>query len=350
MTACMVGVGIAPNSPPLRPAAIVWQYTGHIVEHTGSTYVVEVSVRRMDGTAGEASPKLMSLNLGEPIVLDEVPAQSGCRLGSARLEARVVLPGAPRLPRGGGGGGASASGFGTARSAAGGGGRGVGGVGGAGGGGGVSATSRPSGSAGGGGVGAGGGGAGAGGLRVSASGGGGGGATTAAALVRTAAVGDTAVVDLGGSGTSLAGAGSVRTQLRPIPAASYDVELWLVHTTTEGPQDTWHLSGHLDPLGQVIEFPPVAVDTTPGIATVSVAAMLRPMITADGLTVLRATIARVLSGGAGFGLTDKVIPMPGPADVVSFEMPSHGFSSDPIVQFSLRVRVTPGRTPDDRQR
>ena len=103
--------------------------------------------------------------------------------------------------------------------------------------------------------------------------------------------------------------------MRPIPAASYDVELWLVHTTTEGPQDTWHLSGHLDPLGQVIEFPPVAVavDTTPGIATVSVAAMLRPMITADGLTVLRATIARVLSGGAGFGLTDKVIPMPGPA-------------------------------------
>jgi hypothetical protein len=130
-----------------------------------------------------------------------------------------------------------------------------------------------------------------------------------------------------------------------MPAASYDVELWLVHTPAEGPPETWHIAGHLDPLGQVTEFSPVAVQTTHGIGTVSVAAMIRPMMTTEGLTVLRATIARVLSSGEGFGVTDKVIPMPGPADVVSFEMPSHESSSDPIVQFSLRVRVTPGRIP-----
>jgi hypothetical protein len=328
---CATGVGVNPRLGQLPASAIVWQYTGRIVEHTGNEYVVEVAVRRIDSAAIEPSPRSMTLKLGDPVVLDEVAAQSGCGVRSARLDVSVARAIDARV--GVGGGGRSASGVGTSRAGAGGSGRAAGT---GGGGGDVSNLGRRD---------------------VASTSGGGGifglaatnsrngvGVTTAAALVRTAAASDSAVVDLTGTGVSAASAGSVRTLLRSIPAASYDVEVWLVHTTAAGPQDTWHLSGHLDPLGQVIEFPPVAADTTLGIATVSVAAMLRPMITADGLTVLRATIARVLSIGQGFGVSDKVIPMPGPADVVSFEMPSHAGSSDPIVQFSLRVRITPGRT------
>jgi hypothetical protein len=332
MTACSVGSGIFRSS---SPSAITWQYVGRIVEHRGSQYAIEISVRRMDKTASEASPRSLTLSLGEPVVLDEVSAQSRCGMGSAQLEVSVANPIEGRF--GAGGRGRSASG--------------VRGLTGAGGGGGTSAGGG-AGSAGGNSFGGSGGGTGAGVTGVGATGGQArSGVMSAAALARTAAIGDTAVIDFSGNGVGgTANGGPVRTLLRPLPAASYDVEVWLVHTTADGPPATWQLSGHLDSLGQVMGFSPVAVQTTQGVATVSVAAMLRPMITADGLTVLRATIARVLSSGEGFGVSDKVIPMPSPADVVSFEMPSHARSSDPIVQFSLRVRITPGRTPDNRRR
>jgi len=334
LTTCSTGVGINPNSSSLPPSAMVWQYSGRIVEHTGSEYVVEISVHRMDATASETSPRTMTLNLGVPVVLDEVSGQGDCGIRSARLE--VIVASALAMRVGAGGGARSASGVGMGRAGAGGGGSGAA----TGGGGGGVSNLGGRGSAGtarGGSIGV-----------AATNGRDGVGVTTAAALVRTAAAGDSAVVDLSGNGASTGSAGSVRTQLRPIPAASYDVELWLVHTAADGPQEILHIAGHLDPLGQVTEFSPVVVQTTHGIGTVSVAAMIRPMITAEGLTVLRATIARVLSGGEGFGVTDKVIPMPGPADVVSFEIPSHGTSSDPVVRFSLRVRITPGRTPGDR--
>jgi hypothetical protein len=330
LTSCSTGVGINPHSSSLPPSAMVWQYSGRIVEHTGSEYVVEISVHRVDATVSDASPRTMTLHLGVPVVLDAVSGQGECGIRSARLEVSVAS--ALEMRVGAGGGARSASGVGMDRASAGAGGSGAT----AGGGGGVSNLGGrgSAGTAGGGGIGYG-----------ATNGRNGVGVMTAAALVRTAAAGDSAVVDLSGNGASTGSAGSVRTLLRPIPAASYDVELWLIHTAADGPPETWHIAGHLDPLGQVSEFSPVAVQTTHGIGTVSVAAMIRPMMTAEGLTVLLATIARVLSSGEGSGVTDKVIPMPGPADVVSFEMPSRGTSSDPIVQFSLRVRVTPGRMP-----
>jgi hypothetical protein len=338
LTTCATGVGIDPRSGSLPPSAIVWQYTGRIVEHMGSVYVVEISVHRMDATASEASPRTMTLNLGVPVVLDDVSGQSACGMRSARLEVSVAS--ALEMRVGAGGGGRSASGVGMGRAGAGGGGGNIGSGAATGG-----ATGGVSNLGGRGGAGT----LGGGGIGVAATSGRNGvGVTNAAALVRTAAAGDSAVIDFSGTGASTPSAGSVRTLLRSMPAASYDVEVWLVHTPPDGPPETRHISGHLDPLGQVIEFSPEAVQTTHGIGTVNVAAMFRPMITADGLIVLRATIARVLSGGEGFGVTDKVIPMPGPTDVVSFEMPSHGPSSDPIVQFSLRVRITPGRMPEDR--
>lgn len=327
LAACAFGGG-DPNAPPLRPSAIVWQYTGHIVEHTESAYIVEVAVRRMDGTAAEASPKALSLNLGEPVVLDEVPAQSGCRMGSARLEVRVVLAGAPR-PKGAGdrGRGLSASSVGTGGA----GGRGREGA---------NATSVGSGAGVGASLGGGASGAGAGGIRAIGS------PDAAALIARLLRIPDR--VDNTTVDSADRASAQGRVNLQALPAASYDAELWLIQQRQGVVVQTLEQIGHIDADGLVREFPAVVVPSTQGPLSVVVAINLRPMLTTEGLKVLRVALMRMADRGLhSIGFSNKTLPMPGADDVVAFELPEGWAGQDlgAMDSLSIRIRITPVKAP-----
>src|SRR5262249_25053258 len=141
---CGVGGGNDASSGPDR---IRWQYTGRIVQHTGSTYTVEIEWQR-DGGSYASVPKTTQqfvLQIGAPQVLDTLtpPSANACGVTSVHVEAAMIpfsqfYSVGPKWPGGFGGGrgrgigagtagagvGAAAGGFGGPGTATGGAGRG----------------------------------------------------------------------------------------------------------------------------------------------------------------------------------------------------------------------------------
>jgi hypothetical protein len=309
-TSCGLGAGALPQTS----SAYTWKSTGHIVSHEGDRYSIEVIANRTSATMsdppGNYSERLQKVQLGEHVVLDEVSNLPGPCLGrTARLEASVELASPSR------GTGASGSGRGGATT----------------------------------GVGA------AGGVSTGPIAGGRAGARPAPgapmvlseklSMFRPADVRSViaAAIDATDDGTgersfmAVPGSSSmVPVVLHPMQA-SFRAELWLVDTAPDGTQLVHPVVGHLDDAGST--FSPLA----PARASTTVAVNLRPMWTGAERAVLRVVLARFVNGGEAFGMSNRSIPLPGPGEVVSFEMPMNAAQSDPLAghRFELRVRLTP---------
>ena len=358
-TLCGVGGGSNASSGPDR---IRWQYSGRIVQRTSSSYTVEIDWQR-DGGSFSSAPKTTQqfvLPIGAPQVLDTLtpPSTNACGVSSLRFEAAVVpLSTLSSVAYGGfgvGGAGGRGRGVGTGSAGAAGGsgggrGRGVGG-----------SVGSGSGFGGGGGRGAIGTGVNGAGANANAGGTSGpspilyGSSMTALEFARLmghapGTIG-TWARSSGFGGAGGVGAGPTwtpRDDLRPIPNASYDAELWLVHTPPSGTEEAQHLTLHFGPDGEAAAFPGLTISTPSGAWTVNVAVNLQAMTDRSGATVLRVTIARQVVGpGTTMGGTSKIIPLPASSETVSFEMPDLRGSTIQALddyRFAVRLKVTPGK-------
>jgi hypothetical protein len=330
------------------PSAVRWTYTGHIVDRAAGGVVAEIEWERNSVNYGDLpkSTKRVNLRLGESVVIDELTPKAPdnlCGASAMRLEASLVVPASRGFRPSGG---AGAGGRGTMVSGAGAGtgsGRGF-----------APPSTRTSGASGGGsGAGAGSGGAGAGGGGSSGNG--------AAAgpvedlRVRAMAMRDfvqlmAAVQGQGvGAAASPVGRGNdLLGSMRPVQGASYDAEVWLVHTPTGGQEETQRVEVHVDSDGQAFRFPDITITTPRGPARIEVAAMLRPVANANGDVMLTVAIVRRIDGpdNSVTGGSTKVIPLPSSADIISFELPdTHGTTFDVLNGHQLSVRVKIKRTP-----
>lgn len=126
-----------------------------------------------------------------------------------------------------------------------------------------------------------------------------------------------------------------RTVAEPLPAGaraggagSLDVDLWLVHTTPSGTEQAQHQSVRLTPGGGMFAFAPIRFETTRGEIGVELTGALQ-RFTAGGGELLLVSMSRVITGrntpAAGIGgSSSSLIAMPGPDEVLSFEMTTAG--------------------------
>lgn len=315
----------------LGPSAVRWGFTAHIIDRTAGGVVADIEWERDSASYGELpkNTRRVNLRLGESVVIDELAPKAPdnlCGATAMRLEASLVVP-AWNVRAGVGAG--SEIGRGAMAS---------GGVG-------AGASTGPTWTRGsGGGRSAGGTGAAAGGTAIKPSEG-------EDLRVRAIAMRDftelMATVQgqgVGAGAGSAAGGKDLLSSVRPFEGASYDAEVWLVHTPTGGPEETQRVDVHVDGNGQAFEFPAVTITTPQGPAKVDVVAMLRPVASANGDIMLCVAIVRRIDGpnNSVTGGSTKIIPLPAPADIISFELPdTHGTTFDVLNghQFSVRVKI-----------
>ena len=336
-TSCGTGAGMLPS----RPDATAWKWTGRILGQNKSGYLVQVNLERAAGATNDWPPRTVNaiVAIGGSAVLDQIPATTGpCSGRIARLEARVELAAPPSAPVVRGTAGAAAAGpsgavgkapHGGASAASG------------------SAAAGPA----------------AADPRAAVAEGTGNGEATAmmSALARLYARKPTSAADLVDIPTpvdhiriarpdGVVADDAVPVELRNLPAASYDAEVWLISTGPDGRSQTLFRTGHLDATGRIFTFPQVRIKTSTGVVrSVDVAVNLRPMAIPEGALVLRAAIGRFVEN-SGWGSMDKALPMPDRGDVVSFEMPNGPWREGPRNAIhddamSVRVRITPSRGP-----
>jgi hypothetical protein len=294
------GLGAGGKEPPAS-ASSVWRVAGQIIEIGPDGAVVQVDWQRSkqngEAAAGPAGSQRLTLQSGSPVTLDAVPGDAGsCDVVRVALEARL----APRLAigRGGGAGFVRAGAGAGAGTSGGGGGRGGG-------------TGSGTGLSGGGGT--------------------GGSARTIGS----------------GAGAGRAGAAD----------AMFDVELWLVRQPPGGDEQVLRSQIRASGTGGQFAFPPMALATPRGELSVRVTgAFAVRSATAHTRQLTFSTRRAVTFTPAGSpardrapettGTSDTTSPMPGPAEVLSFEMPPvrvpNGGPEVPD-RFSVRVRITPVR-------
>jgi hypothetical protein len=296
---CQVGAGFR-ELPAI--AANAWKFTGRVISANGTSAVVQVDWQRImnDGTAVDEPARSVQLTLknGDRVLLDSAASRTrtlrGCSVTNAGFEARY-LPRMASLNQSGSAGG------GRVQGAAG-------------------AGARTS--------------AGSGGGTGSGSGSGGGAGTGAGAGAR-------------------AGDGAGRGGSDP---DALTVELWLVHSVPGAEDKTVYQTLQSTREGAMFAFAPVAIQTAEGPITVQ---MTGSFATTSGPTGSRLTFmtGRRVSFGPIRGAsteeqgTSRVTkPMPGPDDVLSFELPPlEAVSGRPAVpdQFAVRVRIRPAGGPLD---
>jgi len=287
-TLCQVGAG---QQPAPAHATHAWRFSGKVLSKTAEEAVVQLTWQRVvDGGAPAGTPEAsiqLTLHAGDRVPLDTAapPSQSSCSVTSAVFEARYM----PRR-------------FGV-----------------------HSVTFGPSGArAGGGAVG-----------RTSD----GGGAGRGTGWGTGAATG-------GVSGTR--GGGRVSTQVRS-GSRLFEVNLWLVHKAPGKADEVLHQVLRVSDEGSAFAFVPVTIDASKGPVIVQITGSFalpagqRLIFT----TNRRVSVARTdqptrdrTDDGQGNSVTAK--EMPGPDDVLSFEMPPLRGTAAPLPdQFSVRVRVRP---------
>jgi hypothetical protein len=130
-----------------------------------------------------------------------------------------------------------------------------------------------------------------------------------------------------------------------VPVVVREAELWLVHTLPNGDQDSNKLTLRVTSMADYA-FAPLIVRTAGGERRIDVTGDIRLVGPNVPAGQLRMSIARRLTvNGRGFmeGFTSKLIPIPDPSDVVSFEVPAKGIMDLEGHQFSVRLRVKPSR-------
>jgi hypothetical protein len=285
---CQLGAGYR-DLPAM--AAQAWKFTGHVISANAESAVVQLEWQRVmsQGTMVTEAPTSVQLTLkaGDRVLLDSVTPQTarGCSVTNAGFEARYTT---------------RASGLNhqftpTAAAAALGGGVGVG-------------TGAGSGSG---------------------SGGTGGGAAVHSGRVTVSGLGATS-------------------------PDSLKVELWLVRAAPGIDEQTFYQTLHATREGAMFAFAPVPVTTAQGAITVQVTGSfsVEGGGSGDHLTVvINRRLSRALPGGQPWDRSQENggsarirRQMPGPDDVLSFELPrldaGNGHSAVPD-QFSLRVRIRP---------
>jgi hypothetical protein len=116
--------------------------------------------------------------------------------------------------------------------------------------------------------------------------------------------------------------GSVSGGAKPL-----DADLWLVHARPSGGEEVLHQRVRLPVDGAAFAFTPVAFTTSRGEVSVDVAGSFQRLRGPGGLEQLVVQMSRIVTGASappsGFGgASAKLIPLPSPDDVVSFEMPA----------------------------
>ena len=314
---CQLGAGHQDVRELPATAAHAWKFTGRVVSANAESAVVQLEWQRImnegaDVTEAPASVHL-TLKAGDRVLLDSVAPQTrrGCSVTNASFEARYVARSAGLrhqfTPRAGGGVG---TGIGAGAGTGAGGGLGTGGGAGLG-------------------RGAGGG--------VGASSGGGGGART--------------------------GYGSrVIVQGENLDPESLKVELWLVHSAPGMAEDhTTYQALTSTREGAMFAFAPVSVATPEGTVGVQITGSFATQSGPSGDRLVFQTGRRLSYSATTAQPRDRVQeaegvgrivrPMPGPDEVLSFELPAlgalRGHSAVPD-RFSIRVRIRPAGGADNR--
>jgi hypothetical protein len=294
------GLGAGSKEPP-SSASSVWRLTGQVIEIGPDGAVVQVDWQRLKqngaAAAGPVGSQRLTLQKGTPVTLDAVAgdAADSCDVVRVALEARL----APRLAfgRGGGfGGGAGHGGAGAGASS----------------GGGVSSSGAGSGRG------------------------------------------------VGGSGRGIgSGAGAGNTGRNNDGNAVFDVELWLVREPQGGSQgrETQVVRTQVRASGDGgrFAFPAMAIPTSRGDLSVRVSGSFVVTTVLDGTRQLMFSTTRAVAftpsgtpardrGPETTGTSATTSPMPGPTEVLSFEMPPVEIpNGGPALRdrLSVRVRFTP---------
>ncbi len=281
---CSVGSG---SKEPPASARNAWRVAGQVIDISPDSAVVQVDWQRSkqsgEGTASPTGSERLTLQNGTPVILDSVwaDANGSCDIVRISLEARL----APRAVGRGGG---------------------------------VGSGSRPG------------------------SGAGGAGATAGSGS---------------GSGTGAgAGSGGSARVTAASPDSIYDVELWLVHQPATGDERVVHAKPRFKGDWFQFTFLPLRIDTPRGTLNVEVGGALTVTTGPAGDRQLTFSTKRsvvlqqadaeghdVRKGEASGGGETKM-PMPGPTEVLSFEMPplQNPAGGPPLPdRLSVRVRLTP---------
>jgi hypothetical protein len=156
-----------------------------------------------------------------------------------------------------------------------------------------------------------------------------------------------------GSGGGISG---VRAGARAIGAQAnsdpdlLNVELWLVHSVPGAEEQTVYQTLRSSREGAVFAFAPRSIATPEGAITVQVTGSFSTRDSPGGTRLIFATERRVSFGPVRGASSDEqgtsrlTQPMPGPDDVLSFELPPlTAASGRPAVpdQFAVRVRIRP---------
>ena len=281
---CSVGSG---TKEPPATARNAWRITGQVIDISSDSAVVQVDWQRSkesgQATHGPAGSDRLTLQKGTPVVLDAVwaDATGTCDVVRISLEARL----APRTVGRGGG-----VGFGPRAGSSG----GDGGVG--------------SGSGSGSGAGAG-----------------------------------------SGGGARIVSAATSRSD------TSYDVELWLVHQPLSGQERVTQMKPRIKGDWGRFTFPALSIPTPRGTLNVEVLCGYVIAAGESGDQQLAFSTSRkvtfVPAGGNATvnapetsGRSETRIPMPGPTEVLSFEMPPlHAPAGGPTLpdRLSVRLRLKP---------
>ena len=301
-TACStLGAGL--KTPPVGTTH-AWRLAGRVLSITTEQAVIQLEWQRVlsDGQAvtGPGQSVELTLAVGDRVTLDSVnwPAAENCRPTVVELAARFVPRSAYRFSMGGA---ATAAGAAVAGGRSGGGGQ-----------------------AGGGGQG-----------RARA--------TRSHSSRPESGAGD-------GGGVAGGGVDAAR-----IGTSTCDVDLWLVHGAPNHADEVLHETIRATPAGAAFAFAPIRIATPQGALTVRVrgSVAIAPAATAGRQFVFAADrqVAFAPSNRPGRdqapeaeGGTRITSPLPGPDDVVSYEMPPlRLLSGGPSVadRFAIRVRVTP---------
>jgi hypothetical protein len=135
-------------------------------------------------------------------------------------------------------------------------------------------------------------------------------------------------------------------------------DLWLVRSAAGQADQTSHLTADVAPFPRSFVFAPISVRTSAGVLTVTVQGTVETGQTPDGEHHLFFSANRTVtfapangpvrdSAPIVEGSTKTSVPMPGPDDVLSFEMPPLRVPGGAVVpdQLSIRVRVAPANVP-----
>jgi hypothetical protein len=155
--------------------------------------------------------------------------------------------------------------------------------------------------------------------------------------------------------TSGAAKGSVARAASPSAGGpAYDVDLWLVRSLPGKPNEVTHSLLRISESEGSFTFAPITVPITSGSAVVIVGGLMRVVRNANGGDqLLFTTSRRVMSSGVdqpplesrpdSVGSMRIIERMPGPEEVLSFEMPPITLNGQPVApdQLSVRLKIKP---------